>query len=228
MNSLVYIDLYCERTGPEFWNEPLNALTNIAFVIAAIIAWRSAQHRGGMDAAEGIVILLAGSIGFGSFAFHTLANSWAELSDVIPIWSFVAAFVALTIYRSTGQEISRTLRILGIVVLVIVGISWFTAGDITTETHTAPDRLNGSLQYLPAVIALGVFATLSVLRDHPGRNYIVGAFLVFICSLVFRTIDLETCAATGIGTHFLWHILNAVMIGLLLQALVRHMPPLKT
>lgn len=27
--------IYCERTGSEFWAEPLNALTNGAFLLAA-------------------------------------------------------------------------------------------------------------------------------------------------------------------------------------------------
>jgi hypothetical protein len=26
------LDLYCERTAPGLWNEPLNALTNLAFI----------------------------------------------------------------------------------------------------------------------------------------------------------------------------------------------------
>ena len=29
-------DLYCERTGVEFWSEPVNALTNLAFVVAGL------------------------------------------------------------------------------------------------------------------------------------------------------------------------------------------------
>ena len=29
------VDLYCERTSPVFWAEPVNALTNLAFFLAA-------------------------------------------------------------------------------------------------------------------------------------------------------------------------------------------------
>ncbi|MEE3069731.1 MAG: hypothetical protein VX378_01415, partial [Pseudomonadota bacterium] len=45
-------------------------------------------------------------------------------------------------------------------------------------------------------------------------------------SLVSRRIDLQVCAALPIGTHYLWHLLNGAMVGFLLVALVRHMPPL--
>ena len=40
------IDLYCERLGPSFWAERVNALTNIAFILALIlVGWRSDSAR---------------------------------------------------------------------------------------------------------------------------------------------------------------------------------------
>jgi hypothetical protein len=40
------IDAYCERLGPGLWAEPLNALTNLAFIVAALIcAWRLGHPR---------------------------------------------------------------------------------------------------------------------------------------------------------------------------------------
>jgi len=35
MDWTAKLDLYCERTGPELFSEPVNALTNIAFFLAA-------------------------------------------------------------------------------------------------------------------------------------------------------------------------------------------------
>ena len=29
------VDLYCERTDPGYWSEPLNALSNASFILAA-------------------------------------------------------------------------------------------------------------------------------------------------------------------------------------------------
>ncbi|CAN0216748.1 unnamed protein product, partial [Chrysoparadoxa australica] len=31
------VDGYCERMGPEFWSEPMNAVRNAAFGLAAVI-----------------------------------------------------------------------------------------------------------------------------------------------------------------------------------------------
>ena len=36
MNWTAYVDGYCERVAPGLWGEPLNAVTNLAFVLAAI------------------------------------------------------------------------------------------------------------------------------------------------------------------------------------------------
>ena len=37
------IDAYCERTSAVYWAEPVNAVTNAAFLIAAVIMWRRTE-----------------------------------------------------------------------------------------------------------------------------------------------------------------------------------------
>ena len=44
-----YIDIYCERVGPEFWSEPVNAVTNGAFIIAGIVALVLAMRARRLD-----------------------------------------------------------------------------------------------------------------------------------------------------------------------------------
>jgi hypothetical protein len=38
------------------------------------------------------------------------------------------------------------------------------------------------------------------------------AFVVFAVSLTARTVDRPLCTDIPIGTHFVWHILNAVVL----------------
>ncbi len=225
MSAPQYIDLYCERTAPGFWNEPVNALSNLAFLIAAFLALRIALGRDRRDWPEIFVILLAGAVGIGSFLFHTLANSWSELADVVPIWSLVAAYVLLIIYRSSNHDLAKTARIATVAAGITGAILWFTSGDMLTDAGSSPGPFNGSLQYAPALAALAVFSLVTMAQRHPARHYILSACGVFLVSLIMRSLDLRLCAATGIGTHFLWHLLNAAMIGLLLQALVHEFPP---
>lgn len=220
------IDLYCERTAVGLWNEPLNALSNAGFLLAAALAWRTRQQRGGGDFWEALLVTLAGLIGIGSFLFHTFANSWSELADVVPIWSFVALYVLLTIYRSTGHDLQRTLRISLMAITITVGISLFSGNDTVTANPDAVRPLNGSLQYAPALAALLIFTLIAWRGGHPARRYMLAASLIFSLALVFRTVDLLSCTITrGIGTHFIWHLLNALMVGVLLQAMIRRMPP---
>ena len=46
---------------------------------------------------------------------------------------------------------------------------------------------------------------------------------ILVVSLTFRTLDGPLCAAVPLGTHFLWHILNAVMLGWMIEVWRRHM-----
>ena len=228
MTFLGYIDLYCERTASGFWNEPINAISNVAFLIAAWIAWRAFRGSDSRSMMDLVLIGLAGGIGVGSFLFHTFANGQTELLDVIPIWTFVAAYVGTVIFRLSGGNHMRTVRIL-VIVILCVGVSmWATGGDVTTDDPAGPDLLNGSLQYLPALVALWGFAIVTLVRGHSARTLAVTAAACFTVSLGFRTIDLMTCEATGIGTHFLWHVLNGAMVLALLLALINHVPAVRT
>ncbi|MEO9650742.1 MAG: ceramidase domain-containing protein [Roseobacter sp.] len=224
MTLLNYIDLYCERTAPGFLNEPVNAASNAAFLIAAWIAWRAVRSTNERNFMEMILIVLAASIGVGSFLFHTLANGHAELLDVIPIWTFVALYVCTVIFRLTGGNAMKTVRISFIAICCTATSIWMTGQDVTTIDVAGPDHLNGSLQYSPALIALWVFAGLTVLRAHPAKKLVTASAVLFTVSLALRTVDLTTCHATGIGTHFLWHFLNGAMVLALLLALIRHIP----
>ena len=88
-----YMDAYCERTAPGLLNEPLNAITNSSFLIAAWFAWFLA-HRSGRRLSPGVLTLiwLSVSVGIGSGLWHTLPNGWTLLLDVVPILIFLIAF----------------------------------------------------------------------------------------------------------------------------------------
>ena len=83
---------YCERGGdPSFWAEPLNAISNGAFIIAGLVAARQLKRSPRRDYAlfEWLMIALILAIGTGSFLFHTYATVWAIPFDTIPISLFM-------------------------------------------------------------------------------------------------------------------------------------------
>lgn len=224
------VDIYCERLAPGFWAEPVNAISNAAFLIAAIWAGIEARRRAEPNPLVWLLIVLAACIGIGSFLFHTFANKWSELADVGPIWTFVALYCLVAAARlgrvQPGRVVIAAVALTGLIALILaMGEGQPPAdppGAAAGHGHShAPDPFNGSLQYLPAVIALAIFAIITQIRRHPLRRWVQAAGVVFLISLVMRTIDRDICTAIPLGTHFLWHLLNGLLIGLVLQILIR-------
>jgi hypothetical protein len=215
------VDIYCERISPAFWSEPVNALSNISFVLAASVTIYTLRHLGRkptpMDTA---LITLCAAIGVGSFLFHTFANRWSEWADTLPIWSFVGLYLFATLTQDPAKS-TRFKTIAGSLISAgVAGILLLSANGEAATTN-AVDPLNGSGQYAPALIALIVVTVITWRKKHPQRAYFAAATLAFAVSLALRTIDIALCTQWPIGTHFLWHLFNGVMLALLLQAYVR-------
>jgi hypothetical protein len=65
---------YCERLGPEFWSEPVNAITNAAFVVAALAAYLLWRRKTPDDWVALFLICVVLATGIGSFLFHTFRD----------------------------------------------------------------------------------------------------------------------------------------------------------
>ena len=206
------IDLYCERTDASLWAEPANALTNAAFLIAAAAAfvlWRRQRAR---DAASDLpalaLIVVVVAVGLGSFAFHTTATRGAMLADVIPIAIFIYGYLLLALRRFLYLPA-------GVAIAIVVAY----AAGAQALSWLAPGRaLNGSVGYLPALVALVVVARTA---RGPARRALELAVMLFTLSLALRTIDLDACETFALGTHFLWHLLNAAVLYVLLRAVIK-------
>jgi hypothetical protein len=217
------IDIYCERASTAFWAEPVNAWSNLAFPVAALWAALAARRRGGATPAFWTLVALAALIGLGSFLFHTFANVWSEYADTIPIWTFVAATIYVSGSRVVGVQPGPAVGAL-LVAAVVVVVVFVSATDPSPAVPPPPDPLNGSGQYALALLALAGFTAFAWLRRLPSRGLLVAATLAFLAALTFRTIDLRVCAAFPLGTHFLWHLLNGLMVGLVLMVMLRSDP----
>src|SRR5436190_1310776 len=138
-----YVDNYCERTDGSFWSEPLNAVSNVSFLIAAIVAWiqiRRVSRLTGQPAGElSALPLMILFIFVGSSLFHTTATRWGLALDSGSIGVYMVYFVAA---------------------------------------------------------------------------------LVFAVSLTARTLDGPLCGRLPIGTHYIWHTLNGVVLYLVTYAAV--------
>ena len=202
------IDLYCERVGPSFWAEPVNALTNVAFFVAAWAAFRLWQREGKGDRAILALILVVAAVGLGSLAFHTRATRGAMLLDVVPIGVFIYGYILLALRRFLALSWPVALGLLAGFIALSSGLAVWVPRTV----------LDGSAGYFPALAVLFVFGW--AMRGRAVGRALLVAGGVFGVSLVLRIVDLPLCGAFPLGTHFLWHILNAVVLYAVLRGAI--------
>jgi hypothetical protein len=227
---------YCERASAAFWAEPLNALTNAGFIVAAfaglaLIAGRPRHERSPWHwffAAD-----FAG-IGIGSFLFHTMPGKGTELADTGPIGLFMVAYLVYAMRYFAGASwgfVAGTMAVFlaamaaGLNVRCWEGQAGFWLEGVPVGAQAR--CLNGSLGYGPALAALVLIGAWLGLRRHKAWPLVLAAAGVFALSLAMRTGDRALCGSWVLlghrmGTHFLWHLFNALTLFLLLLAAIRH------
>lgn len=206
-----FVDNYCERTAIGFWNEPLNAITNISFLIAAGMLYRLYRAKGQKDRDMESLIVCIALVGLGSFAFHTYANYFAMMADVFPIIVFVCYYLWLAFRRLLGLRKPGALG----------GVSGFLLIAGLFSNLPPQYSVNGSVSYFPCLAALvGIGGYLHHFK-HPAYRLMLTATACFIVSLTLRSIDQAVCSYIPIGTHFLWHILNGIVLYLLGKSVLK-------
>jgi hypothetical protein len=88
MGKADMMDVYCERVGPGLLAEPLNAVSNVSFLLAAWAAWVLAKRTGALSAGVRVLIALAASVGIGSILWHTYPVMLTLMLDIVPILIF--------------------------------------------------------------------------------------------------------------------------------------------
>ncbi len=204
-----FIDIYCERIDPGFWDEPLNALTNISFFVTAFYAYSLAKKSGGVTRPALVLVFLLLCIGTGSFLFHTLATQWAQLTDVLPILFYQIAFLSLYSAHVMKAPPRATGRFIFLFFLTIAAFRQLPG-----------DLLNGSIEYAPALIFLGYLAYWHYRHAAREKRLLLLATGTFLLSLTFRSLDMQFCPEMSAGLHFLWHILNGFLLYLISRAYI--------
>lgn len=229
LGERVYI--YCERGLNEgLWAEPINVITNVGFFLAALIFWQLVLWRPPEKRSPDhyLFVALVFAICFGSVAFHVYADRGTELADVIPIALFMLVYLGFALNRFLNVPPGWTVFL----VVLFAGLT-AAAGQIQCWdggvgfATAAPDGakvcMNGSVAYLPALGVLIVVSMLLAERRHNAAPYVLAATLVFAASILLRSLDMAYCSSVVVegrdtGTHFIWHLLNAVVLFLLMRA----------
>ena len=209
MNWFAPVDGYCERIDGSFWSEPLNAITNIFFLVAAIWVLR----REGLNSTARILAIILGMIGFASFLFHSFAQTWAGVLDVL----FILLFTLLYLFAASKDFLGVPKSI-----ALVITLGYFPF-SIVVDWLTLPLTFLGSTRvYMPILILIILFSLLIYTRlPKVSRGLAIGAFIL-MTSMIARILDVPLCQTIPIGTHFLWHVMNAVMLAWMIEVYRRH------
>jgi len=207
--GMLVVTTYCERVGNSFWSEPLNALTNAAFLLAAFVLLRRLRRERCAIAQDWdlwLLSLLIGAPGIGSFLWHTLATAWAQWLDVVPILLYISVYLLGFLQRITRLSLTVSLAWLMLFLAINLGVFLLVPGDI----------LNGSVFYLPSLLVLAIFTRY--------QRALVTAAALFALAVVFRSVDRAMCPYFPLGTHFLWHLAISLTVFFTTRALIAYKP----
>ena len=209
MNWFETIDGYCERIDASFWSEPLNAVTNVVFLMAAIWVLRREELN---NKARALAFLL-GMIGIASFLFHSVATAWAGALDVL----FILLFTLLYIFVATEDFLGLPRRS-----ALVVTLGYFPFSFVV-DWLTLPLSVLGSTRIYIPILILIILYSLILYKKFPylSRGLAMGALLLTI-SMFARSVDLPLCETISTGTHFLWHVINAIMLAWMIEVYRRH------
>ena len=242
-----FLDSYCERAGHAGgFAEPLNLVTNLFFILAAVMAahalWRPSDTRHPE--------LVSGSIEKNTSA-QTRRDGCRNkfgMTDVLDLWLLIFFLFAIGIgsglwhWQPSGATllmdvlpitlfinlyIISALRRLFDLLWLKVAMWWaisFGLG-IVGQVMLPPGLFNGTIMYIPTYLTLLVMTLALWGRDKQAARAFAGALGVWTLSLIFRTVDHEICPSLGFGTHFLWHTLNAWVLWRLLKVLIDRATP---
>ena len=211
------LDIYCERTDASFWSEPVNALTNLLIVVAGVFGLAQVRSRKTGVYAE-ILCWWVAAIGLGSLLFHTTALELTKWADIIPIVTFTFAMAIFCLRRFSGLSWSRTSVYFVLYFASISVVTWFVPPWLSEAS-------NGTTAYLPALAGFAFFGVVALVRGSPAGWYCIACAVILFAGFVFRAIDQDVCEAFPLGTHFLWHVLIALMLGVILSAVAKYGAP---
>ena len=193
---------YCERTNLDFFSEPLNFFTNFAFIYCSIILFLDKRV---LDKRYTYIMFC---IGVGSLLFHSVPNYITGLLDVFFIMLFI-------FYYLKNLYFALKINIYFSYLLSIIFIFFcYFFGQYFSGTY-----LSSSAYYFPILMHLYFlyFYFLFQKKNYYYHKRFINIPIIFSISLFLRTIDYHSCSLLLTGTHFIWHILNAIVLYLLIK-----------
>ena len=212
MEFSTYIDQYCERVAPGIWAEPLNFWSNFAFILVACVLYYLRRQQPGFSREQRILLVQIFCVGIGSALFHSVATLGTMVFDILPIACFLLTYIFFATRYLQGIGSRKALLILVAFLLLSALLGLAIPGS----------WLGGSEYYLGTLVALVLFSRanwgLAAARQPQVKRYYQIAAWLFAAAVLCRSLDQRVCHLVPFGTHFMWHILDAVVAGIAVRA----------
>jgi hypothetical protein len=204
---------YCERTEPGWFAEPLNTVTGLAYFVASWQAWKQLERARWRQQWD--LHLLAGLIalvGFSSILWHASGIPWLFWLDVAAVVAFAAAYWSVFLFRVARFG------------MIGLSVAWLLTGvGVVLFYFLLPGAMAGTtLGYLPMLVILFAALVLAVRVDRRLARDLVLSAAVFGLALIVRALDPVLCGWAIVGTHWLWHLLTAGLLFVLVDGMLRH------
>ena len=205
--------VYCEQPVFSGFFEPFNTITNIFFIIAGILLIYQLKKSNKIDAKAIYLSTLLIIIGIGSFAWHLYRKDFTLLIDSIPIGIFILSYLYFYLTITTEKLYLRITIYLGFYIYTIL-LSYLLKNLTNTIVFG-----NGGLGY---IIAISYFILLQAYNYFKFREIVKKSLIIsfiLLTSILLRQLDLSICNTIAIGTHFIWHTLNSIVLYLFVKLL---------
>lgn len=190
--------------------EPLNAISSIAFILAGIGVYKLLKKNRIQKVEYKALVILIILIGIGSFIWHATGNLYVLILDVVP----VALSFALITYIFLSKII-RNRRLALLIALLLLPIRFFISSFAPT------DIISSLVRNLINFIVFLVIIALAFKKYGKSAFQGLGVLAIYLFAIIMRGIDLQVCSTFLIGTHFLWHIFNALAAYLAVQFIIK-------
>jgi hypothetical protein len=177
----------------------LDVWSNIAYVAASLFCLNyilKSRQQHTLTIFFSIMILC---IACGSSLFHAYGTPWAQLSDVIPCWTFMMTYIATALHYMLGISKIRTL-----LYMAIFTTSLAFTGTFHLEAPSVP--------WIPAGVMLWVLSVGLYNRQRQSYYSIGLGALCFTIGLSLKSINPWITEYASMGTHWLWHMVTALML----------------
>ena len=192
---------YCERNNFSLLAEPFNLFTNILFLFFSILLFfdKTVKNK--------IFTYILFGIGIGSMLYHSIATSFTALVDIAFIILFIFYYLVI-LYNKLNVKKNYAYIFSLIFILVCYNFGYLFYDSF----------LGSSAFYFPILLHLVLLLFYFIYKK---KYFYFRKFIfipvVFSISLYLRTVDIKYCSTFSVGTHFFWHILNAIVLYLLIK-----------